>query len=373
MQIIESEQLDFEDVLICPRRTTLASRKDVDVKREYKFKWCPSKITGTGIITANMGTVGTFNVAKHMLKHDMFACLHKHYDINELIDFYKSLIDEKSELDYKKCLLSIGLQDNGVEKIREIKNQLGITVSIKLDVPNGYIPQVKQMVISLRNEFPDMFIMVGNVVTGDITEDLILSGADCVAAGIGGGSACRTREKTGVGRPQLSTIIECAESAHQVGGMLCSDGGITCPGDICKALCAGADFVMIGGMFAGTDEADGEVIEKTYATNERDVFAGTHTIIYETKKFKQFYGMSSYLAQEKFCGGRRNYRSSEGAVINVPCTGPIDDMIEDITGGIRSMQTYIGAARLKDIPKCTIFYKVNNQRNHVYDNYMVGR
>ena len=376
MQIINETQLDFSDVLIKTRRSSIDSRSKVDITREYKFKWCPYVIKGTGIMQANMGTIGNFEVSRMMLDNGLFACLHKHHNINELIGFYKELI-KRGDDTWRRCLLGIGLRDNGIDKLRQINKELGIQVGIKFDVPNGYIPQVKDKVIELRKEFPEMFIMVGNVVTGDITEDLILSGADCVAVGIGGGSACRTREKTGCGRPQLSTVIECADAAHQVGGMICSDGGITCPGDICKAFGGGADFIMIGGLFAGTDEAEGEIITKWISTGEYDRVSYDSGYIFkphfEEKKFKQFYGMSSTLAQEKFQGGMKNYRASEGVVIEVPYSGSMDSILEDMLGSIRSMMTYIGAKNLKNIPKQCVFYKVNNQRNHIFDSHMVGR
>ena len=189
MQIINETQLDFSDVLIKPRRSSIDSRSKVDITREYKFKWCPYVIKGTGIMQANMGTIGNFEVSRRMLDNGLFACLHKHHNINELIGFYKELI-KRGDDTWRRCLLGIGLRDNGTDKLRQINKELGIQVGIKFDVPNGYIPQVKDKVIELRKEFPEMFIMVGNVVTGDITEDLILSGADCVAVGIGNGAQC---------------------------------------------------------------------------------------------------------------------------------------------------------------------------------------
>lgn len=188
---------------------------------------------------------------------------------------------------------------------------------------------------------------------------------------------CLTRKQTGCGRPQLSAVIECADAAHQVGGMICSDGGITCPGDVGKAFGAGADMIMMGGMFAGTDEADGEIIEKIYATNERLVhsygFTESHEIVYETKKYKQFYGMSSTLAQEKFGNGKPSYRASEGRVTLVPYVGSVTDVIEELLGGLRSTMSYIGAKKLKDIPKQCTFYRVNNQLNRIYENTTIGK
>ena len=189
MQIINETQLDFSDVLIKPRRSSIDSRSKVDITREYKFKWCPYVIKGTGIMQANMGTIGNFEVSRKMLDKGLFACLHKHHNVDILIRFYKELI-KRGDDTWRRCLLGIGLRDNGIDKLRQINKELGIQVGIKFDVPNGYIPQVKDKVIELRKEFPEMFIMVGNVVTGDITEDLILSGADCVAVGIGSGAQC---------------------------------------------------------------------------------------------------------------------------------------------------------------------------------------
>ncbi len=370
MQIIDNVQLDFSDVLIKPRRSSIDSRSKVDITREYKFKWCPYVIKGTGIMQANMGTIGNFDVSRRMLDNGLFACLHKHHKVEDLIEFYNELID-KGDDTWKRCLLSIGLRDNGIEKLRMLKEKLGIQVGIKFDVPNGYIPQVKERVIELRKEFPEMFIMVGNVVTGDITEDLILSGADCVAIGIGNGAQCLTRRQTGCGRPQFSAIVECADAAHQVGGMVCSDGGITCPGDLGKAFGSGADFIMIGSLFAGTDEAEGEIITKHIITNEYDMIHECPCL--EKKKFKQFYGMSSTLAQEKFGNGKPSYRASEGRVTLMPYTGPINDVIEELLGGLRSTMTYIGAWTLKNIPKQCVFYKVNHQLNQTYESNTIGK
>lgn len=209
MRIENEIELDYSDVLIKPRRSTIASRKDADITREYKFKWSGKVVKGTGIMQANMGTIGNFEVSRKMLNAGLFACLHKHHNVEDLIEFYRTLVDEHDT--YLRCLLAVGLKDNGVEKVREIKRALGITVSVRLDVPNGYIPQIKQLVIDMRAEFPDMIIFVGNVVTGDITEDLILNGADAVVCGIGGGSNCilgGTKVKTIDGYKKMRDICE---------------------------------------------------------------------------------------------------------------------------------------------------------------------
>ena len=371
MQIIEDIQLDYSDVLIKPRRSTIVSRKDADITREYKYKTKNGVkyIKGTGIMQANMGTIGNFKVSLELLNKNLFACLHKHHDSEKLVSFYKYL-DESS---FQRCFLSIGLRDkdDGIKKLKLIQESCGQCPPICIDVPNGYIPQVKALVIEIRNLFEDALIMVGNVVTGDITEDLILSGANIVKVGIGGGSQCLTRKQTGCGRPQLSTIIECADAAHQVGGMVCADGGITCPGDVGKAFGAGADFVMIGGLFAGTDEAEGNLIEvKTF---ENFLVDTNDNAIIETKYYKMFYGMSSSFAQETFGNGKPNYRASEGRITRIPYAGPVSEVIDEILGGLRSTMTYIGASKLKDISKCCTFYKVNHQLNTMYERQTIGK
>ena len=385
MQIITEEQLDFEDVLILPCSSEISSRKDVDVTREYKFRWCPYIIKGTGIMNANMGTIGNFNIPKHMMKFGLFSCLHKHHDIKDLIDFYKHWSDSDEGFDYRLTFLSIGLKDNGLEKVRMIKKETGFLPSICVDVPNGYIPEVEELVRSIRSEFPDCLMMVGNVVTGDATRVLINAGADIVKIGIGGGAQCITRKQTGVGRPQFSAVVECATIAHQISGkkdgrgcgMICSDGGIKIPGDIAKAFGGGADFVMIGSLYAGTKEAEGDIISKCYSTNERILHTGpggaSHEKIYEYKKFKQFYGMSSTLAQEKFGNGKPSYRASEGRITLVPYVGSIDDVNEEFLGGLRSTMTYVGAWSLKMLSQCCVFQKVRRQLNTMYESTTIGK
>lgn len=393
MKILQETELDFSDVLIKPRRSTVCSRKDADVEREYRFKWCPKTIKGTGITNANMGTIGVFGLAEEMLEGGLFACLHKHHDVDSLLRFYTWL---KGSEKFYRCFLSIGLRDNGLEKLEYLRENLGEVPPICIDVPNGYIPQVKELVIRIREKYPECLLMVGNVVTGDIVEDLVLSGADIVKVGISGGGQCITRKITGVGRPQFSTIVECADAAHQVGGMVCSDGGITCPGDIGKAFGAGADFVMIGSLYAGTDEAEGDIIFEKEFTNTylpdyyinpedgtgcleqneectKPVWDEKNKRKSVEKKYKMFYGMSSTLAQEKFGDGKPSYRASEGRVTMVPYSGSVKDVNEEFLGGLRSTMTYIGARKLKDIPKCCVFYRVNRQLNTTYESTTIGK
>ena len=262
--------------------------------------------------------------------------------------------------------ISTGLRDDK-EKLFSLLADKNFKIDkLCIDIANGYIPKLTDFVKEVRDKFPELLIMVGNIVTGDMTQDLILSGADIVKVGIGPGSVCTTRKLTGVGRPQLSAVMECSDAAHGVDGLICADGGCTCAGDVAKAFGAGADFVMLGGMFAGTDEASGELIEKTVETNEIIEENGTIRHLLKKEKYKLFYGMSSQLAQERHFGGMACYRASEGKVVEVAYKGSIDNVMQEILGGIRSTMSYIGARRLKDIPKCTTFYRVNRQLNEIF-------
>jgi len=215
---------------------------------------------------------------------------------------------------------------------------------ICIDIANGYTERFFNYINKVREKHSNAIVVAGNVCTPEATEQIILAGADIVKLGIGPGSVCITRKMTGVGYPQLSCIIECADAAHGLGGHAMSDGGCTVPGDIAKAFGAGADFVMLGGMLAGHDECEGEV--------ENDTMT--------------FYGMSSEEAQVKYYGEKQPYRASEGKAVQVPYRGRVEDTIEEILGGLRSACTYAGAETLKSLPKCTTFVKVNRQLNEVF-------
>ena len=401
--IVEEIQLDYCDVMIKPKRSTLNSRSEPDIYRQYRFKYPNSflyeqnTIYGNGLMVANMATTGTFTMAEVMAKNLMFTCLHKHYSFEELKEFLEKhkdvIVDERYDgkdlmfLDY--VFVSTGIKDGDYEKICKVLD-LGLCKNLCIDIANGYIPKLLDFVKKIRKQYPRLVIMVGNVVTGDMVQDLILNGADIVKIGIGPGANCTTRKETGCGRPQLSAVIECAEAAHAVDGMICADGGITCVGDINKAYGAGADFVMVGSLVAGSDEADGDIIEKMYRTNEYEYnndFEITditskeqienkeaHLNIqynyipdkpkYVIKKFKLAYGMSSKFAQDKHWNGMAKYRASEGIVTLKPYTGPVQDTIDEYLGGLRSCMTYISARRLKDIPKCCTFYRANRILNN---------
>lgn len=376
-QINNDIQLDFQDVLIQPKRSTLGSRKDVDINRDFG-----QAIVGFPLMNANMATVGNFKVAEILLKNGCFATLHKFYEPEEINKFLESILFKNNFLNFNRLFLSVGVRDcfSEFEKILKYNadnpNSLLKYCSILIDVPNAYIPQVKELVISIKKSYyANNLIMVGNVVTGELTQDLILYGADIVKVGIGPGSQCSTRIKTGVGRPQLSTIIECADAAHQVNGLICADGGLTCSGDIMKAFGAGADFIMSGSMFAGCDEAEGEIIEKItnieYVTSIPKnccILSKKGDMHYEVgiiKKFKEYFGMSSTKAQKEYFGKIESYRTSEGIVSQIPYTGTVQEILDDIFGGIRSGMTYIGARKIKHIPKQTTFYRVSRQVNRI--------
>lgn len=336
-------KLDFKDVLIRPKRSTIKSRSDVDLQREYTFCHSKKKYNGIPIMAANMDTTGTFPVAKEMAKNSLFTTLAKHISVEEWIQFAK----ENPEY-LENVAVSSGASEQDSINLKNILTAVPDIGYICLDVANGYTEHFVQYVRNTRAAYPDKTIIAGNVVTGEMVEELILSGADIVKVGIGPGSVCTTRIKTGVGYPQLSAVIECSDAAHGLGGHIISDGGCVCSGDVAKAFGAGADFVMLGGMLAGHDETLGELVEK------------------DNKKYKIFYGMSSKTAMEKYNGGLADYRASEGKTVYVPYRGPIQLTIQDILGGLRSSCTYVGAAKLKELSKRTTFVRVSQQANDVF-------
>jgi GMP reductase len=346
MHIEESVKLDFKDVLIRPKRSTLTSRSDVDISREFVFHHSRRKYHGIPVIGANMDTIGTVEMARALGKHGLSVALHKHYSENELVAFFQSL--QPSGLASSSAFYSMGIGKADYEKFTAVMARAESVEYVCIDVANGYNESFVHFVKKVRGNFPHLTIMAGNVVTGDMTEELILAGADIVKVGIGPGSVCTTRKMTGVGYPQLSAVIECADAAHGLGGQICADGGCSVPGDLAKAFGGGADFIMLGGMLAGHDESAGEVIER------------------DGKKFKQFYGMSSRTAMEKHAGGVARYRASEGKEVLIEYRGAVADTLQDILGGVRSACTYVGAHKLKELTKRTTFIRVTQQLNQVF-------
>jgi len=363
---IESEiKLDFSDVLIKPKRSTLGSRKQVQLEREYNFRNTDSNsgYKGVPIMASNMDGVGTFEMADKLADLGLFTCLVKTYSVEQLTQFFLGTNGTRRE----HVAMSIGITDDDIEKLDRVMKARGIKY-LCIDVANGYSERFAGVVKQIREKHPSLVIIAGNVVTGEMTEELILSGADIVKVGIGPGSVCTTRIKTGVGYPQLSAIMECADAAHGLGGHIIADGGCSSSGDVAKAFGAGADFVMLGGMLAGHDEGGGEIIEKTYITNEQAPATSAGIGKKVQKQFVQFYGMSSDTANKKHFGGLKDYRSSEGRTVSIPYKGEVANTVQDILGGIRSACTYAGARKLKDLSKCTTFVRVNNQYNKVFEN-----
>lgn len=347
MRIEQDIKLDFKDVLIRPKRSTLKSRAEVDLARTFIFRNSGQTWTGVPIIAANMDHTGTPAMAQVLSGQGLLTAMGKFVSI----DAWKTLQQSAPEA-LKLSMISAGVSDADFAMVETIVKFTDCPF-ICLDVANGYSQAFTEVVKRVRDRFPDKIILAGNVVTGEMVEELILSGADIVKVGIGPGSVCTTRKQTGVGYPQLSAIIECADAAHGLKGQVCADGGCVVPGDVAKAFAAGADFVMLGGMLAGHDECSGDIIE----------MAG--------KKVKRFYGMSSQEAMVKYHGQVAEYRSSEGKSVNVPYRGPVKATIMDILGGVRSTCTYVGAHQLKELSKCTTFIRVTQQLNESLSSYNV--
>ena len=306
----------------------MSSRGEVNLERTHKFLWSKKEWSGIPIMSANMDTVGTPSMHTVLSKHNMVTCPARHYLKNSTKEFK-------------------GKEDNicwfgGIDEIDNLKEvQSGF---IGLDVANGYTIRFVDAVKKLREKCPDATIAAGNVVTADMTQELVLAGADIVKVGIGPGSVCTTRIKTGIGYPQLSAVIECADAAHGLNAHIIADGGCVSSGDIVKAFAGGADFVMIGGMLAGHDECEGKV----------------------ENGFMEFYGMASESEMDKH-DNHNSYRGAEGKTVKIPHRGRVDDTIKDILSGIRSACTYVGANSLRTLSKCTTFVRVNNTHNTIYE------
>ena len=354
------EQLDFEDVMIKPRNSSVESRKDAIITRPYKFKWAKKTIEGNPAIAANMATTGTFEMAKELQKHQMFCALHKHYTAEELIQFLEQNKKEFGTNDY--IFIGTGLRKDDFENLKQVM-KTDLCNNICLDAPNGYIQGFAQHLNRLRILFPKAVIMAGNVVTPEKTIELINNGADIVKIGIGSSAVCRTRTQTGIGRPQLSAVMDCVFGARRYGAMICSDGGIQKPADYVKAIGANADFVMMGGYFAGYSESGGELITRFVKTGFVDA-AGKDII--EERKYKLFYGMASTFAQKQHYDGLPYYRASEGTVFEVPFKGNVSSAIQNLEGGLRSAMTYTGARTLEEFPSLVEFYKVKTQLNRMF-------
>ena len=347
MRIERDLKLTFDDVLIRPKRSTLISRSDVNLVREFTFRHTEETWDGVPIVAANMDTTGLFSIAEILQGHKMLTCTQKFYSTNDFSDAWENGVNPEF------VAVTCGSTDESFELLkRKMATNKGLKM-ICIDVANGYREVFLNFVKKVRGEFPEKIIIAGNVATREMTEALILAGADIVKVGIGPGSVCTTRKVAGVGYPQLSAISECADAAHGLNGHVMSDGGCSSPGDVAKAFAAGADFVMLGGMLAGHDESGGELIEDSGSA------------------YKSFYGMSSAKAMETHYGEIADHRAPEGKEVRVPYRGPLEVTVQSILGGLRSACSYVGARRIKDLPKCTTFIRVSMTTNEVFQKFNV--
>lgn len=340
MRIDREIKLDFKDVLIRPKRSTLTSRSEVNLTRDYTFKNSGHTWTGVPIIASNMDGVGTLSMMKSLSKHRIMTALHKHHTD-----------DDYQNIDQDYTFVTFGIREPDEKRLKNLVQKGQTPKFICIDVANGYTERFVDFVAQTRQLCPDSVIMAGNVVTGEMTEQLILSGADIVKVGIGPGSVCITRTVTGVGYPQLSAIIECADAAHGLGGLICADGGCVTSGDVAKAFAAGGDFVMLGSILSAHKQSGMPIIKR------------------DGKKYIEFYGSSSDHAMNKHDGGKAKYRASEGKVALLPFKGDVNDTVEEIMGGVRSTCTYVGARQLKELSKCTTFLRVTQQVNNSLNAY----
>lgn len=346
-KVIVGRKYGFKDLLIVPQRSELKSRSEVDLVREFKFKHSPHKWSGVPIVAANMDTVGTFEIALELMKHKMLTALHKHYSVDDFDNFISTLDQQSKESFFEYSMISTGTSDADKARTETLLEKYPFKF-VCIDVANGYSQYFSNFVKTFRENNPEPIIFAGNVVTEEMTHQLLVDGADIVKVGIGPGSVCTTRKQTGVGYPQMSAILECSSKAHRTGGGICADGGCTIPGDVAKAFGGNADFVMLGGMLAGHQQSGGSRLQ------------------IDGKDFIEFYGMSSKAAMDKHSGGVAEYRSSEGKRVLLPFKGDINDTVLDLLGGIRSTCTYVGAKSIKELGKNVVFIEVNEQLNEIY-------
>ncbi len=347
MRINFDAKLNFEDVLLQPKRSTLSSRKDVDMTRNFTFRNSGKQMNFLPIFASNMDGVGTFSMAKVLQDYKMMTVITK----STSVDQWKEAVGSGVRLQsVSVCTGTNVMWDKEAQDWKTMQEVLKSYPDIKMitvDVANAYHQNMVDFIKKVRDEYPEKVIIAGNVVTPEMTEELIINGADVVKIGIGPGSVCTTRTMTGVGVPQFSAILDCADAANGVDGHIMADGGCVYPGDIAKAFGGGAHMVMIGGMLAGHNESEMEVVDGK----------------------REFYGMSSDRAREKHGRRKDGYRGNEGRHIELPDRGPVRDTVEDILGGVRSACTYIGARRLKDMPKCASFVTTHNVINRIYEQY----
>lgn len=363
MRIDNEIKLDFKDVLIRPKRSTLSSRSQVNLTRTFTFKHSQKTWEGVPIMAANMDGVGTLEMAEALSEFDLITCLVKSYGADQLSGYFGDLSSDR-------YAVSTGTGEKDFQNLETILTAFPEVQFICVDIANGYSEHFGDFIAKVRKQYPDKTIIAGNVVTADMTQELILRGADIIKVGIGPGAVCTTRIQTGVGYPQLSAVIECADAAHGLGGHIIADGGCTCPGDVAKAFGAGADFVMLGSMLSGHDEGGGRILRRWKHTG---TYSKEGVAALKEQLYMLFYGMSSETAMNKHHGGIANYRSSEGRTVEVAYKGSVVHTIREILGGLRSSCSYVGAEELKHLSKCTTFIRVSDTHNRTYESSTIGK
>ena len=362
----DETKLDYGNVLLVPgTNTSVASRKDVDLNCSIQFPKQPAVVyKGIPIMAANMDGVGTLEMADALTKMGLFSCLTKSYNSQELVKFF-----EKDPARKEFCAITVGLREADRDVFAAVHQKVGALQYVCLDVANGHTERFVEFLGRFRKDFHDVVIIAGNVVTPEQTLALASAGADLIKVGIGPGSVCETRIKTGVGYPQFSAIIECGQAARAAGVGIVADGGCTCPGDVAKALAAGAEFVMLGGMLAGHDEGGGRVLIRTFQTQE---LKEDGEPIIKKSKFVQFYGMSSHVANEKHFDGMQPWKTSEGREVLLPYKASLTETVQDLLGGLRSTCTYLGAKNISELPSKSRFVRCHDTHNRVFEDYPIS-
>ena len=376
-------QLDYSDVLIRPRASGMTSRSEVSVQSSHSCLWARTPggeaitINSIPIIAANMTGVGELEVAEALSNLGAMCVLKKWISAQQIISFFDVVDHEIRQTRRDHVMMCVGTSDEDHMLFRSVYEQAPVKM-LCIDVANGYLDRLVETVQMYRRLYPQLVITAGNVCTSEQTQTLLRAGADIVKLGIGPGSVCTTRIETGVGRPQFSTVLDCAERAHAIGGLCIADGGCTTTGDVAKAFLAGADFVMLGGMFAGHKEGGGEIITRIFETGEYERLhddgmngeipsRDTYSPIYRTEYFVRFYGSSSDAARGEQSITPSSYSCSEGRDVEIPFRGWIHTTLANILGGLRSTCTYIGAPSIQAISCSSTWYEVNATHNLLHE------
>ena len=330
-----NEYLTFDDVLISPNYSGLASRKLSDIRFNYKDLYLD-----TPIISAPMDTISGVEMCIKMAQLGGLGILHRFWSIEDNVKAYVQI--HHNLFDFGRFCnvgVAVGSSEREWERVTQLY-QHGARIFC-VDVAHGHSKTCGDMVKNIKELNTNNFVIAGSVATGAGADYLVGCGADLIRVGIGGGSVCLTRQKTGIGVPQLGAIMECARASKKP---IIADGGIRTAGDACKAIAAGASLVMLGGMLAGTDETPGQEVGDT----------------------KIFRGMASKEVNEEYYGEMPLWKTAEGVQTHVKKRGPVSSVINDIVGGLKSSLSYVGVNNIEDYQKRATFIKVSS--NTVLEN-----